>query len=50
MVVDNSGLMDPERVRSLPPTDRYIIPIITFLVVVGVMALVGLIPGIPAIL
>lgn len=50
MVIDNSGLMDPERARSLPVTDRYVIPIITFVVVVGVMALVGLLPGIPAIL
>lgn len=50
MVLDNSGLIDRERGRSLPPTDRYLIPIITFVVVVGVMALVGLMPGIPAIL
>ncbi len=50
MVLDNSGLLDRERGRSLPTTDRYIIPIITFLVVVGAMALVGLMPGIPAIL
>jgi hypothetical protein len=50
MVVDNSGLMDSERARSLPATDRYIIPITTFVIVVGVMALVGLIPGIPAVL
>ncbi|WP_299432082.1 DUF3360 family protein [uncultured Meiothermus sp.] len=50
MVLDNSGLIDPERGRSLPTIDRYIIPIITFLVAIGVMALVGLIPGIPAVL
>lgn len=48
MVLDNSGLIDPERGRSLPPMDRYIIPILTFMIALGVMAVVGLIPGIPA--
>jgi hypothetical protein len=28
--------------------DRYIIPILTFMIALGVMAVVGLIPGIPA--
>jgi len=50
MLLDNSGVLDPERARSLPPIDRLVIPTITLIICIGLMAAVGLIRGVPAIL
>jgi len=47
-LLDNIGLIDRERARSLPVSDRIIIPLITFIVCTVVMAVTGLIPGIAA--
>lgn len=51
MMIENSGLLgDTEHVKDLPKADRFVIPIITFIICTGTMALAGLIPGIPKIL
>ncbi len=50
MLLDNSGLLNPERARRLPSIDRVIIPAITLIICTIAMAVAGLIPGIPAIL
>jgi hypothetical protein len=50
MMLDNAGMIDGERSRSLNVMDRYVIPIIVFLVCVGTLAATGLIPGIPPLL
>jgi hypothetical protein len=50
MLLDNSGMFDVERARSLQPIDRIVIPLITLIVCTVVMAVTGMIPGIPAIL
>jgi len=51
MLLDNLGLIgDKERGKNLPITDRLIIPGIAFIICVGSLALVGQLPGIPAIL
>jgi hypothetical protein len=47
MLLDNLGLIDAERGKSLSPMNRYIIPVITFIICTAVMAIAGLIPGIP---
>lgn len=47
MLLDNAGLLGTtERIKSMSNTDRYVIPLITFLVCAGVMAIVGKIPGV----
>lgn len=50
MLLDNSGLLDVERAKSLPQIDRIIIPGITLIICTGVMAVTGIIPGIPKLL
>lgn len=51
MLLDNLGFIgDKERSKTLSFADRLVIPLITFLVCVGSLALVGQIPGIPAFL
>lgn len=48
MLLDNLGVIDPERSKSLPLIDRYVIPSIAFVVCTIIMAIAGMIPGIPA--
>lgn len=49
MLLDNLGLIgDKERGKTLPHMDRWIIPAVTFVIMVSVMAAVGMLPGIPA--
>ncbi|CAG37245.1 conserved hypothetical membrane protein [Desulfotalea psychrophila LSv54] len=51
MLLDNMGLIgDHERASELSLKDRLIIPGIAFVICVGSLALVGQLPGIPAIL
>jgi hypothetical protein len=50
MFADNAGLISRERAKKLPLTDRLIIPLIVLIVLTGIMAVVGLIPGIPSML
>ena len=51
MLLDNLGLIgDKERGQSLGHRDRWIIPLLTFLVLCAVMAAIGMFPGIPALL
>lgn len=50
MMLDNAGMIDGERSRSLNVMDRYVIPIVVFIVCVGTLAATGLIPGIPPLL
>ena len=51
MLLDNMGLIgDKERSENLPMMDKLSIPLATFVVSVGALALVGQLPGIPAIL
>lgn len=51
MLLDNLGLIGCKtRSKELSSMNRWIIPLIMFSVLTGVMALVGLLPGIPAIL
>ncbi|SDJ13422.1 Protein of unknown function [Ferrimonas sediminum] len=51
MLLDNMGLIgDKKRSASLSFADRVVIPLIAFIVCVGSLALVGQLPGIPAIL
>jgi hypothetical protein len=46
MLMDNCGFLGRcERSDSLPVMDRYVLPLITFLVCFGAMVSVGLIPG-----
>ena len=48
MLLDNMGLIgDAHRGKTLSLVDRLIIPGITFLICTGIMAVVGMIPGIP---
>ena len=48
MLLDNSGILgDVERAKSLSMMDHITIPLITFIICVGAMAVVGMIPGIP---
>jgi hypothetical protein len=51
MFLDNMGLIgDAHRGKTLSLTDRLIIPGLTFLICTGIMAVVGMIPGIPSML
>lgn len=51
MLLDNMGLIgDKKRCSELSRTDRWIIPAITFTVLVSIMALIGMLPGVPAIM
>ena len=51
MLLDNTGMIgDQERGKTLKLTDRLILPLITLIICVGSLALVGQLPGIPAIL
>jgi len=51
MLLSNSGVLgNLVRARSLPATDRVVIPFTTLIVCTGVMAITGLIPGIQPIL
>ncbi|TMO83007.1 DUF3360 family protein [Pseudoalteromonas spongiae] len=51
MLLDNLGLIGcKERSKELTSMNRWIIPLIMFVVLTGVMALVGLLPGLPAIM
>jgi len=51
MLLDNMGLIgDKKRCQDLSRTDRWVIPAITFGVLVTVMLLIGMLPGIPALL
>lgn len=51
MLLDNLGLIGcKERSSELTKMSRWIIPGVMFVVLTGVMALVGLLPGLPAIL
>lgn len=51
VLLHNSGLLgDAERYGSLLAIDRVIIPLITFITCTGLMAAVGLIPGIPVLI
>lgn len=51
MLLDNLGLIgDKERSQQLALRDRLIIPLIAFIVCVGSLAVVGQLPGIPALL
>ncbi|HEY6611202.1 MAG TPA: DUF3360 family protein [Pseudomonas sp.] len=51
MLLDNLGLIgDKERGQGLGHRDRWIIPGVVFLVLCGVMAAIGMFPGIPALL
>ena len=51
MLLDNLSLVGcKERSAELTKMSRWIIPSIMFIVLTGVMALVGLLPGIPALI
>lgn len=51
MLLDNLGLIGcKERSKELSSMNRWIIPLIMFVVLIGVMALVGLLPGLPVIM
>jgi predicted membrane protein len=51
MLLDNLGLIGcKERSAKLSHMNRWIIPLIMFAVLTGVMAMVGMLPGIPALL
>ncbi len=51
MLLDNLGIIgDKARGQSLSQRDRWVIPGVVFLVLCGVMAAIGMFPGIPALL
>ena len=51
LVLDNLGLIgSKERSANLTKMSRWIIPVVTFIILTGVMAMVGMLPGIPALL
>lgn len=51
MLLDNTGLIgDFQRKKDLHRIDRIFIPLTAFIVCVGSMAMVGMLPGIPAII
>ena len=51
LVLDNLGLIgSKERSANLSKMSRWIIPVVTFVILTGVMAIVGMLPGIPALL
>ncbi|MGB5854095.1 MAG: DUF3360 family protein [Oceanisphaera sp.] len=51
MLLDNLGFIgDKERGKTLRRTDRWVIPGITFIILLAIMAAVGMLPGIPALI
>lgn len=49
VLLDNFGLIgDKERGRKLSRLDRWVIPLIVFVLLCGVMAAIGMFPGVPA--
>jgi hypothetical protein len=51
MFLDNLGVIgDKERAESMSARDRWIIPSLVLLVLCGVMAAIGMFPGVPAML
>ena len=51
MLLDNLGLVGcKERSSELSHMSRWIIPLVMFVVLTGVMAAVGMLPGIPALI
>src|SRR5690554_4186061 len=49
VLLDNFGLIgDKERGRAMSHLDRWVIPLIVFVLLCGVMAAIGMFPGIPA--
>ncbi|RCU50936.1 MULTISPECIES: DUF3360 family protein [Corallincola] len=51
MLLDNMGLIgDHERAKELSAKDKYLIPGLAFVVCVGSLAVVGQLPGIPALI
>ncbi|GAB3372375.1 DUF3360 family protein [Azotobacter armeniacus] len=51
MLLDNLGLIgDKERGQAMGPVHRWIIPSFVFLLLAGILAAIGQIPGIPALL
>ncbi|GGB44401.1 membrane protein [Oceanisphaera marina] len=51
MLLDNLGLIgDKERGKTLRRTDRWVIPGVTFIILLAIMAAVGMLPGIPALI
>lgn len=51
MLLDNMGLIgDHERAKELSAKDKYLIPGLAFVICVGSLALVGQLPGIPALI
>lgn len=51
MLLDNLGIIgDKERGQNLSPRDRWIIPGVVFAILCSIMAAIGMIPGIPALL
>jgi hypothetical protein len=51
MLLDNMGFIgDSERAKTLSKKDKYLIPGLAFLVCIGSLAVVGQLPGIPALI
>jgi len=51
MLLDNMGLIgDHERAKELSAKDKYLIPGLAFVICVGSLAIVGQLPGIPALI
>lgn len=51
ILLDNLGLIGcKERSSELPHMSRWIIPLVVFIILTGVMAMVGMLPGIPALM
>jgi len=51
MLLDNLGLIGcKERSSELTPMSRWIIPLVMFVILTSVMAMVGMLPGIPALM
>jgi len=50
MLLDNIGLLDRERAKSLSLADRVVIPAVTLVVCTTLLAIAGKIPGIPALI
>ena len=51
MLLDNLGFIgDKDRGKTLSTSDRLVLPLIAFIICVGALALVGQLPGIPALL
>ena len=51
ILLDNLGLIGcKERSSELPHMSRWIIPLVVFIILTGVMAMIGMLPGIPALM